>query len=468
MHPARRAGAALYHARMVARATAPARSAHGWLAAVIPASARRFRVLDDELRETLAEAGADLVDAEPDVEIGRAEELRGDAELAVVPLGRSPQGGDVKLVRALDRGRRRLGLALETQRTRRRVAPLYPRTEVLRFDLAHPLQLPHLRLGRRTSFAERLPRRALVLGFREERTSLFEAVVEEAGRALGTPLVLHTPLVREGVIVAATNGTMLKVAVGPARGELLMAAAMLDSLHEAGPPPAVSERVPWPVAHGRTGLADWLLERRLPGRSGSPAVDGALLEDCLEFLVELHRAGGAEPQAAPGDAELVARLGPPEHAETVLRLGRTVAERLSGFPRGFAHGDFWSGNLLTEGGRLTGVIDWDVAGQGFPALLDLLHLRLVAARRPSALNWGRAFVEWLLPWTEQGGDRVSAAYCERLGLEADSDQLLSVAAAYWLHRGAHQLGGYVERGRPAWIKTNFLLPLVELSRLLGS
>jgi hypothetical protein len=26
----------------------------------------------------------------------------------------------------------------------------------------------------------------------------------------------------------------------------------------------------------------------------------------------------------------------------------------------------------------------------------------------------------------------------------------------------------VERGRPAWIETNFLLPLVELSRLLGS
>ena len=452
---------------MVARATAPARSAHGWLAAVIPASARRFRVLDEELRETLAEAGAELVDTEPDVEIGPAEELQGDAEVAIVPLGRSPQGGQVKVVRALDRGRRRLGLALETPRARRRLAPLYPRTEVLRYDLAHPLQLPNLRLGRPASFAEHLPRRAIVLGFRQERASLFEAVVEEAGRALGAPLVLRTPLVREGVIVAAADVTMLKVAVGPARGELLMAAAVLDSLREAGPPPAVSERVPWPVAHGRTGLADWLLERRLPGRSGSSAVDGTLLEDCLDFLVELHRAGGAEPQAALGDAELVARLGPPEHAETVRRLGSTVAERLRGFPRGFAHGDFWSGNLLTEGRRLTGVIDWDVAGEGFPALLDVLHLRLVAARRPSALNWGRAFVEWLLPWTARGGDSVSAAYCERLGLEAGPEQLLSVAAAYWLHRGAHQLGGYVERGRPAWIATNFLLPLAELSRRLG-
>src|SRR5438105_15527914 len=72
----------------------PAHVGHGWLAAILPATARRFRVVDPALRETLGAAGAELVDTDPDVEIAPAGDIHGDARLAVVVIALSrPEGG---------------------------------------------------------------------------------------------------------------------------------------------------------------------------------------------------------------------------------------------------------------------------------------------------------------------------------------------------------------------------------------
>src|SRR5919199_836165 len=43
----------------------PAFAGHGWLPAVLPADATRFRVTDPDLAYTLREAGAELVAADP-------------------------------------------------------------------------------------------------------------------------------------------------------------------------------------------------------------------------------------------------------------------------------------------------------------------------------------------------------------------------------------------------------------------
>lgn len=40
----------------------------------------------------------------------------------------------------------------------------------------------------------------------------------------------------------------------------------------------------------------------------------------------------------------------------------------------FLHGDFWTGNLLFEAERVTGIVDWGDAGYG-PAGLELGHFR---------------------------------------------------------------------------------------------
>jgi len=44
----------------------------------------------------------------------------------------------------------------------------------------------------------------------------------------------------------------------------------------------------------------------------------------------------------------------------------------------FVHGDLWQGNTLWQDGRLTGIVDWDMAGVG-PLGVDLGSLRCDAA-----------------------------------------------------------------------------------------
>ena len=63
---------------------------HGWLAAVLPADATRFRALDEGLAAVLADAGAELVESGADVDIAPASELRGEADLAVVSFAARP------------------------------------------------------------------------------------------------------------------------------------------------------------------------------------------------------------------------------------------------------------------------------------------------------------------------------------------------------------------------------------------
>src|SRR5215218_8464513 len=79
---------------------------YGWLAAVLPADARRFRVADPVLADVLRDAGAELTDVTPDVEIAEVGQLRGDAAVSIAVLGR-PRSGDASFpVRA---GRRLVG-----------------------------------------------------------------------------------------------------------------------------------------------------------------------------------------------------------------------------------------------------------------------------------------------------------------------------------------------------------------------
>jgi aminoglycoside phosphotransferase (APT) family kinase protein len=125
------------------------------------------------------------------------------------------------------------------------------------------------------------------------------------------------------------------------------------------------------------------------------------------------------------------------------------------------HGDFWRGNLLAENGRLSGVVDWSAAGTGRLPLLDLLNL-LASAREPK--HFGRALVEYLLPWARTGGDELSRAYFERLGLEVGPEGLEALVVAYWLERSARELDSYGDRARrPIWLLENIELVVPELS-----
>ena len=153
----------------------------------------------------------------------------------------------------------------------------------------------------------------------------------------------------------------------------------------------------------------------------------------------------------------------PEDAPAVRELGSDLEERLAGIPRGFAHGDFWAGNLLVEGGRLAGVVDWDFAGPGRLPLLDLLGLRLGAVRVGRRLSFGRALVEHLLPWARSGGDERTRAYCDAVGAPQAAGRLEDFVAALWLDTLARDLRTYADIGRRrGWAVENVRLVLSAL------
>jgi CelD/BcsL family acetyltransferase involved in cellulose biosynthesis len=251
------------------------------------------------------------------------------------------------------------------------------------------------------------------------------------------------------VIVGLARQGVLRVAVGPARRQMESQAAGLAVLRDAGLPAANADRVAWLLASGREGLADWTLERRLPGRPAPFPLPERTRRESLDFLVDLFgAAAGSEPRTSTAaDAALVARFCGPAEGAALRRLGERAEQALADVTRGYAHGDFWAGNLLTEGERLTGVADWDAAGAGRLPVLDLMHLAITAERPLPPDGWGQAIVDRLLPWAREGADPQLREYLAAIGLEAGPERLEDLVVAYWLDRLAYQLGIYAELTR---------------------
>lgn len=432
---------------------------HGWLAAVLPAGARRFRVADETLAGVLTAAGAELVDEAPDVEIALAfEEVRGDAALAVVTIDPPPRSGGTRLVRAAGRLARSGQTRLRSRQARallRRAG--YERTSVLRWDVTQRVELSFLPRVER-SLTERMPRRALALGRRgAPEPTVLEAVLAAAGREVGRELRPRWASIQAGTALAAADSAILRVAIGPAaRAQIKDQIAALQTLRLNDVPPVVDERVPWLLAHGKSGLADWSLERLLPGSRPARRLTERLLDDCLAFLIGLHRVRGRGAGRSFAElAGIVAGVSGSELESVVRALGDRLDEELSGLERGFGHGDFFAGNMLAEGNRLTGVLDWDAAGPGRLPVVDLLHLQLTRAPYGSDDDWGRAVIGRLLPSARSGGDRLVRRYNAELGLDADPRLLEALVFAYWLEYAAYQLRAHPDRrSSPAWIEGN--------------
>jgi hypothetical protein len=428
------------------------RAVHGWLPAVVPAGARRFRVADDELAAALAEAGAELVDSEPDVEIAFAgSDIRGDGKLAIVTVVGPASRAGPSLVRAARRAahslRARLGAARGRRLLRRRG---YNEVSVLYWDLPDRVRLPGL-----TEDGPRLPRYALAIGRRGAREP---TAVESALEAASAGLEASWASTRAGLVVLAVDGSLLRVAIGPTRAEIDNSVASLEALRASSPPPEVSDRVPWPVSRGRVGLADWSLESLLTGAQPSRELPEPLYADCLAFLAALGglRGGRAETHSFSALADTVEEVCRPESSTALRLVADRLERRLAEVPRCFAHGDFFAGNLLVdEAGRLSGVVDWDAAGPGRLPLLDLLHLELTRSGPFADVDWGRALLERLLPLARAGGGEAIARYCGELGLSADRSLLEALVFAYWLDYAAYQLRAHpVRRVQPTWIEGN--------------
>jgi aminoglycoside phosphotransferase (APT) family kinase protein len=417
-------------------------------------------VADPKLASTMRSAGAELVDSDPDVEIAPAEHLRGDAETAIVLLDVVlPEGGS-RPVRA---ARRSIGFArvrLETVAARREVRRRgYETTRIVPWEWEQAARLPggHPHLQSR-SLPERMPLGALVVGTHgPPGPTLLDEALAAASSLRGAELGTAWPLVRQGGLVAIGDDSVVRVAVGPARHELKLLRTGLEALEASSPPPVVAERIPWLRGAGTVGLAEWSLEERLPGSAPPLELPEPLLAECVEFLAELHLSSRSLKQDAQlaESAEVIAATCQPKVAEAVRRLGSMLDEELADIPRGFGHGDFWTRNLLTERGRLTGVVDWHGAGPDRLPVIDLLHLRLSSIFQRKRQYLGEALVEHLLPWARARADRVLDSYCRRIDLTIDSAHLQSLVKAYWLTRTARELELYADRvERPVWMHRN--------------
>jgi hypothetical protein len=428
---------------------------HGWLPAVLPAAVRRVRVADPILASTLADAGAELVDRAPDVEIAPADELRGDALLAVVTFDAPPHDSARLAVRLGRRLLRSARVRIEGARARRAVQSRgYPRADLVFWDVRQTFREPDLRAGSR-SLVEYLPQRALVLGKRATAApTLLEACLADAAGALGAPLRSEPPSIRSGLLTAVTDRGVLRVAVGPARGQIDAQVAALEALRRLAPPPEIDERVPWTVADGRTGLARWSLERRLAGTRPAAGLTPSLLARCVDFLVALQSCRGGKGGSLREAAATVARARP--SARSLPALGERLDTVLAEVPRGFGHGDFFLGNLLLdERGAVSGVVDWDAAGSNRLPLIDLIHLRHMAEYSLPDEEWGPTLVRSVLPWARAGGDEAARAFCRRVGFDPDPWQVTALTLGYWLERLAYQLRTHPHRHRDeTWLERN--------------
>ena len=413
---------------------------HGWLAAVIPAGARTFRVQGPELAVAITDAGGQIVDERPDVEIGTPAWLAGDATCAIVEIGaREPVDR-----RRIVRGARRLVAAAELRRETAAVrrgfaARGYESVEVLNWERGITLGSA---AGNGRQFAHRFPLNAVVVAQHERHRTILEEVVVAAESAVGSRLEFNGYVLgASGVIIARTERAVLRVAVGPAARRIEEQVETLRLLARANPPPTIAERVPWTLASGRSGLAVWSVEQALPGDRAQPTLTPSLERDCIDFLVELHALDGSTgPRLHVEEhAEIVAGLCDAAGADEVRELADGFAAETRELTRGFGHGDFWNGNVLVRERNADGRrrLARRRTGPTYPPRPP--PPQGLGRAGATGQDLGEAIVSELLPPARLARDDRIRAYLERLGLDAGERRLEALVGAYWLQAVSHEV-----------------------------
>ncbi|MFI6295573.1 phosphotransferase [Nonomuraea sp. NPDC050790] len=143
----------------------------------------------------------------------------------------------------------------------------------------------------------------------------------------------------------------------------------------------LAERVRLVRAHGLPApevvevRADCLVTRLLPGvpLSERTPVDPGALAALLLRLAAVPHDGAATwraqwPALADEVRRRVAPLLSPGPRRRALAEVEAAVETAASAPAGFVHGDLGGANVLIDQGRVSGVLDWDEAGAGDPAV----------------------------------------------------------------------------------------------------
>ena len=203
-------------------------------------------------------------------------------------------------------------------------------------------------------------------------------------------------------------------------------APLLRALHRAGLP---VPDVPWAGADEDAFGTPFVMMQFLPGQPFfvwqpdasfdlAPRAVAALWQQCIDALARLHRFDWRRHlpdwQAPCALRDEIGRWSPilakspePPWIEAGLRTReRLLATLPSDAPVGLVHGDYQPGNVLYDGGRLSGVIDWELASIG-GRLLDVGWLMMLADRQSWHAGW--------MPLCPLSPDAVAARYEQAMG-----------------------------------------------------
>jgi hypothetical protein len=402
------------------------------LAAVLPAEANGIEVLEEHTRLELEAAGARLItEGEDRVQVGPWRSLGGrtSASIAFVPDRRVSVAAS-RFKRSFDIVRTRLEVPL----ARRRLSRLgFPFLKTLYWQPSRRVELRGLGSALRS-----ISTRAYVTGSTSEGcTTVLDRSLALAGNAIGAELHPEELISADSLLAVCDRG-VLRLSLQPAKRQRL-AYAGLRQLAQ-GPSEPLRKLVPQPLAKGECGLYFWSLEEKITGASARAPLSPALTEQAFDVLFMLAEFG-EQSQAATGLVDEAGLLGAATDRDLGLRLdeaARVLEDKLVSLPRVAGHGDFWAGNLLVEGDKLCGVVDWDGWNARELPLIDFLHLHLLHRRSLHWSRWGSELLSVLLPYARSGGDERARAYCHKLGIQPSPELLEQLVWAYWIRRAARQ------------------------------
>ncbi|MEX2554362.1 MAG: phosphotransferase [Actinomycetota bacterium] len=223
------------------------------------------------------------------------------------------------------------------------------------------------------------------------RPRVLDAAVHVAGVRLSEgPLHLSSSGSILARVRAGDGAAVLRVGVAGAPGDPARGAAALAHLSPHNIP------VPRLLATGEAAGASWSLETALPGRR--PGGGSAQVSRDAAALCAALPPGNGPPAAPRRDLEALAALLP-ERADALRALAHSLRGTLRALPSVLRHGDLWVGNLLVDGGRLSGVVDWDAWDPGAVPGADLLHLHATGRRIAERCELGEIWESH--PWRDE-------------------------------------------------------------------
>lgn len=250
--------------------------------------------------------------------------------------------------------------------------------------------------------------------------------------------------------VDGPDGTKALLRVGGSEGAppVVHAAAALEHLaaSEVGPVPRL-------LATGETCGASWSTETLLNGHRPKQ-LTAQLTSEAVSFCLRLPRA--EEAAAVRADMDIIAEHAP-QAAASLATIKDYLHETCAALPGVMRHGDMWAGNLLVDGARLSGVVDWDGwHPAGLPGT-DLTYLMVADLWLRNRRKLGRIWTE--RPWRSAHFRSVTAEYWQGFGLEPGTDLLDAIGIASWAAQVSTNLTRSPQLADNArWVDNNVLIP----------